>query len=78
LEISLEGAEVQNCTTGISLEGAAKAEYVRRAVSGGAGDDGLIQRFGFLVWPDEPPTWKNVDRYPLTAAREAAWNSAAV
>jgi hypothetical protein len=50
------------------------AEYVRRAVSGGAGDDGLIQRFGILVWPDESPSWKDVDRYPLTAAREAAWN----
>jgi hypothetical protein len=31
------------------------AEYVRRAVSGGAGDDGLIQRFGLLVWPDQQP-----------------------
>jgi putative DNA primase/helicase len=28
------------------------AEYVRRATSGGAADDGLIQRFGLLVWPD--------------------------
>jgi hypothetical protein len=49
------------------------SEYVRRAVQGGAGDDGLIQRFGVLVWPDEPPTWNDVDRYPLTEAREAAW-----
>ncbi len=31
------------------------AEYMRRAVSGGAGDDGLIQRFGLLVWPDQSP-----------------------
>jgi putative DNA primase/helicase len=49
------------------------AEYVRRAVSGGAGDDGLIQRFGLLVWPDELPSWKDVDRYPFSAAREEAW-----
>jgi hypothetical protein len=27
------------------------AEYIRRANDGGAGDDGLIQRFGFLVCP---------------------------
>jgi putative DNA primase/helicase len=26
--------------------------YVRDAVSGGSGDDGLLQRFGMLVWPD--------------------------
>ena len=49
------------------------AEYVRRAVSGGAGDDGLIQRFGLLVWPDQSPDWKDVDRYPDSEAREAAW-----
>ena len=49
------------------------AEYVRRAVSGGAGDDGLIQRFGLLIWPDQAPEWKSVDRYPDSAARDAAW-----
>jgi len=49
------------------------AEYVRRAISGGAGDDGLIQRFGLLVWPDQPPGWESVDRYPDIRAREAAW-----
>src|SRR6478672_4827014 len=49
------------------------AEYVRRAVSGGAGDDGLIQRFGLLVWPDQSPGWKSVDRHPDSKARETAW-----
>jgi Protein of unknown function (DUF3987) len=49
------------------------AEYVQRAVSGGAGDDGLIQRFGLLVWPDQSPAWENIDRYPNSAARDAAW-----
>ena len=49
------------------------AEYIRRANSGGAGDDGLIQRFGLLVWPDQSPEWKEIDRYPDTAARQAAW-----
>ena len=51
------------------------AEYVRRAVSGGSGDDGLIQRFGLLVWPDQSPEWKDVDCYPDTAARNAAWET---
>jgi Protein of unknown function (DUF3987) len=31
------------------------AEYMLRAVAGGAGDDGLIQRFSLLVWPDQSP-----------------------
>jgi hypothetical protein len=48
------------------------AEYIRRAVSGGAGDDGLIQRFGLLVWPDQDPEWKEYDRYPDSEARETA------
>jgi uncharacterized protein DUF3987 len=49
-------------------------EYVRRANAGGAGGDGMIQRFGLLVWPDALGDWKNVDRYPDSAAREAAWS----
>ena len=51
------------------------AEYVRRATAGGAGDDGLIQRFGLLVWPDQSPEWRDVDRYPNSAARDAAWTT---
>jgi hypothetical protein len=51
------------------------AEYIRRATSGGAGDDGLIQRFGLLVWPDQSPEWKEVDRYPDSDARERAWRT---
>lgn len=48
------------------------AEYIRRAVSGGAGDDGLMQRFGLLVWPDQDPDWREYDRYPNSEARETA------
>ena len=51
------------------------AEYIRRAVAGGAGDDGLIQRFGLLVWPDQDPEWREVDRYPNSDAREIAWKT---
>jgi putative DNA primase/helicase len=47
------------------------AEYVRQATSGGAGADGLLQRFGLMVYPDVSPEWAEVDRYPDTAAREA-------
>jgi uncharacterized protein DUF3987 len=49
------------------------AEYIRRANADGAGGDGLIQRFGLMVWPDSPGEWRNVDRYPDVAAREAVW-----
>ncbi len=49
------------------------AEYVRRANADGAGGDGLIQRFGLLVWPDEPVGWQNVDEWPDSAKREVVW-----
>lgn len=51
------------------------AEYVRRAIAGGAGDDGLIQRFGLLVWPDQSPEWRGCDRYPLKDPRQVAWRT---
>lgn len=49
--------------------------YIHDAVSGGAGDDGLLQRFGLLVWPDVGGQWKNVDRFPDTPARRAAFET---
>jgi len=48
------------------------AEYIRHAVRGGAGDDGLIQRFGLLVWPDTGGDWQNVDRWPDSTAKKEA------
>jgi putative DNA primase/helicase len=51
------------------------AEYVRRANFGGAGGDGLMQRFGLMVWPDAQPDWKDVDEFPQSAAREKAWQT---
>ena len=49
------------------------AEYVRHAVRGGSGDDGLIQRFGLTVWPDSPKTWKECDRWPDSEAKATAF-----
>ncbi len=49
------------------------AEYIRHAVKGGAGDDGLMQRFGLLVWPDTGGEWRNVDRCPDGNAKRAAF-----
>ncbi|MDO9225634.1 MAG: DUF3987 domain-containing protein [Pseudomonadota bacterium] len=49
------------------------AEYIRHAVKGGAGDDGLIQRFGLLVWPDTGGDWRNMDKWPDGEAKRAAF-----
>ena len=51
------------------------AGYVQAAVKGGAGDDGLIQRFGLLVWPDTGGDWRNVDRLPDGDAKREAQDS---
>jgi putative DNA primase/helicase len=49
--------------------------YIHDAVTGGAGDDGLLQRFGLLVWPDIDGGWVNVDRFPNTPARRLAFEA---
>ena len=49
------------------------SEYIYHAVKGGAADDGLIQRFGIMVWPDIPKKWKNVDRHPDNQAKNQAF-----
>lgn len=47
------------------------AEYVQQATSGGSGADGLLQRFGLMVYPDVSPHWKEVDRFPDNQANLA-------
>jgi hypothetical protein len=47
-------------------------EYLRSAVYGGKGDDGLAQRLQMLVYPDISPKWVQVDRLPDVAAAIAA------
>lgn len=48
------------------------AGYMNRAFRQG-GNDGLLQRFGMLVYP-EPVKWKYVDRYPDKTAKDRAWS----
>jgi putative DNA primase/helicase len=38
--------------------------YLVDALKDGPGNDGLMQRFQVLVWPDTPPEWQYVDRPP--------------
>ncbi len=50
------------------------SEYLKHAVNGGSGDDGLIQRFGLMVWPDISGDWRDVDEWPSKEARVASHN----
>lgn len=45
--------------------------YITQTKGSGAGDDGLLQRFQVVCWPD-PSEWKEVDREPNVRASEAA------
>jgi putative DNA primase/helicase len=51
------------------------AAYLRDAIDGGAGDDGLLQRLQMLVWPDAPADFREVDRWPDSEARRAAFET---
>ncbi len=46
--------------------------YFQHALSG-ADNDGLLQRFQLLVYPDESPKWTLIDRKPDEQARERAF-----
>lgn len=50
-------------------------QYVKGAVKGGFGDDGLIQRFQMAVYPDVPESWKYVDRAPSPESEARAWQT---
>jgi len=47
--------------------------YIDGAMAGGYGDDGLLQRFQVIVWPEQTENWRNVDRWPDTAAKNTAF-----
>jgi len=44
------------------------AHYLADAVTGGTGDDGFMQRFQLLVWPDVQSHWEEIDRPPDSRA----------
>lgn len=48
--------------------------YIREAVRGGQGADGLLQRIQLFVWPDVSREWHHVDRWPNTEAQNKAFN----
>ena len=48
-------------------------EYLRATLRGGASDDGLLARFGLLVWPETGGPWRNIDRHPDGPAKQRAF-----
>ncbi|WP_431226862.1 YfjI family protein [Burkholderia contaminans] len=48
------------------------SEYLRDAIADGAANDGLMQRFGLLIWPDISPDWSDVDELPDAAKKNVA------
>ena len=47
--------------------------FLSASLHGGGGDDGLVQRFSLLVWPDASGEWRNVDRWPDGDAKREAF-----
>ncbi len=48
--------------------------YLLGAVKNEEGADGLVQRFQLAVYPDVSKAWRNVDRWPDSDARRAAFD----
>jgi putative DNA primase/helicase len=49
-------------------------DYLRASMRGGASDDGMLARFGLLVWPETGGKWRNVDRAEDGSAKELAFS----
>jgi hypothetical protein len=56
-----------------SIQPGPLSTYVYQATQGEKGDDGLLQRFQVLVWPDPPTSWRNVDCWPDAEAKNRAY-----
>ena len=47
--------------------------YINNAISGQSGDDGLLQRFQLLVYPDIKKNWQYIDKAPNKLAIDKAY-----
>ena len=65
---------VEHCCLSIfgGIQPARIRSYLSEALQNGPLSDGLIQRFGLLVWPDERLEWQYVDREPDRLAMQRA------
>lgn len=63
----------------LSLMGSTQPAKIRKfiasAVEGDSNDDGLIQRFGMMVWPDMSDNWVEHDKPMDREARDAAYST---
>ena len=50
------------------------SSYITNMKQGGAADDGLMQRFQLIVYPDLPEGWENIDRQPNEKACQKLTN----
>lgn len=65
------GTILTPCTASIfgGVQPAKLAAFLKDATTGGEGDDGLLQRFQVLVYPDAGTNWQDTDRLPDKHAR---------
>lgn len=49
-----------------SIQPGPLSQYIRSAMQGGAGDDGFIQRFQVMVWPDAKNHWELIQGIPIS------------
>ena len=67
---------VEHCCVSLfgGIQPARLRAYLADALRDGPSNDGLIQRFQLLVWPDLKPGWEYRDRAPSAGAMRAAEN----
>ncbi len=65
--------DIDSCTISLlgSIQPGPFLAYLRSNRASGALDDGLLQRFQLLVWPDDPGKFRDVDRPPHPNAQKA-------
>ena len=65
------GTILTPCTASVfgGVQPAKLAAFLKDATTGGEGDDGLLQRFQVLVYPDVSADWQDTDRFPDRLAR---------
>lgn len=56
-----------------SIQPGPLSQYVRSTIKGGIGDDGFLQRFQMMVWPDVKPGWELIKCQPLEASQAAVF-----
>jgi Protein of unknown function (DUF3987) len=59
----------------VGLLGSIQPEKLAEYIRSGACDDGMMQRFNLLVWPDDSPEWRPQDRYADTELKTAAYRA---